>query len=130
MNNRYAVIENGVLVNVVVATPEFAQSQGWISCPNYNDQNQAIGPGFTYQNGQFIAPPPRVPTAEENKAKALALLASTDWVNQPDVYDPNVNPHLENRSEFITYRSQVREIAINPQPGNLNWPVEPTPIWS
>lgn len=79
----------------------------------------------------YIAPPPLPPMpAEFNKVEAERRLAATDWVNQPDVYDPAINPHLTNRDEFIAYRAQVRAIAVNPTEGNLNWPVEPTAVWS
>jgi hypothetical protein len=30
--NRYAIIENGVVVNVAVADAAFAEEQGWIAC--------------------------------------------------------------------------------------------------
>lgn len=74
--------------------------------------------------------PPLPPSAEDNKAQAGQKLASTDWVNQPDVYDPLNSPYLTNRDAYISYRSQVRVIAVNPIAGNLDWPTEPTAIWS
>lgn len=74
-------------------------------------------------------PLPDVPTAEENKAKASSLLSETDWVNQPDVADPSNPPYLFNKAEFITYRSLLRVIAINPTDGDLDWPVQPTAVW-
>jgi hypothetical protein len=75
-------------------------------------------------------PPPDPPTAEENKARAVQRLMETDWVNQPDVIDPNVNPHLLNHSEFISYRAALRTIAVIPRPGFLIWPVKPSEQWS
>lgn len=79
----------------------------------------------------IIAPyTPPIATAQENKDKATLLLSQTDWVNEPDVYDISVNPHLLNRNEFLTYRAQIRIIAISPTDGNLNWPVLPTTQWS
>lgn len=71
-----------------------------------------------------------VVTADQNKGQATALLAATDWVNQPDVYDESLTPHLLNRSEYLTYRSQLRAIAIAPTAGALDWPTQPTPQWS
>jgi hypothetical protein len=79
---------------------------------------------------EYVPPPPPVITAEQNKATAQSKLASTDWVNQPDVYDPAYNPHLLNRDEYLQYRSQVRAIAVNPTSGPIDWPTEPTPQWS
>jgi len=73
---------------------------------------------------------PLPPTAEENKQRAVALLKKTDWVNQPDVIDTSLTPHLLNHAEFITYRSSLRVIAVNPIAGILTWPIEPQEQWS
>jgi hypothetical protein len=59
-----------------------------------------------------------------------ALLKQTDWVNQPDVIDTSLTPHLLNRAEFITYRSSLRAIAINPTDGVLTWQTKPEEQWS
>lgn len=71
--NRYAIIENGVAVNVVVADAEIASANGWVACP-------VAGPGWTYANGVFTAPvvvEPTVvtPTKEELLAQLNALSA-------------------------------------------------------
>ena len=78
----------------------------------------------------FVPPPPYIASAAANKSEAERRLVATDWVNQPDVYDPANIPHLTNRDAFISYRSQVRTIAVNPVEGNLDWPIEPTAVWS
>ena len=31
--------------------------------------------------------------------------------------------------EYITYRGLLRNIAINPTEGDLDWPIKPTPQW-
>ena len=77
MTNRYAIIENGVAVNVVIADAEYAAEQGWIACPD-------AGPGWTYADGVFTAPvvvepepipAPPTPTKEELLAQVNALAA-------------------------------------------------------
>ena len=73
MTNRYAIVENGFVVNVVVASAEIATQSGWIDCP-------VGGPGWTYANGVFTAPvvvEPTVtaPTKEELMAQLAALSA-------------------------------------------------------
>ena len=73
---------------------------------------------------------PSVPTSDENKTEAQKRLVETDWVNQPDVYDPANTPHLMNRNSFVEYRVQIRSIAVNPVEGTLNWPTEPEAVWS
>jgi hypothetical protein len=78
-----------------------------------------------------IAPyTPLIATAEKNKYEASILLLQTDWVLQADVVDVTLTPHLLNQSEFITYRAALREIAVNPIDGNVNFPVKPQPQWS
>lgn len=69
-------------------------------------------------------------TKFENKSEAVRRLAETDWVNQPDVYDPANIPRLTNRDVFIAYRLQIRAIAVSPIDGNLDWPIQPTAVWS
>jgi len=80
--------------------------------------------------GAWVEPPPYLPSADENKRKAEEILNSTDWVNQPDVYNTDATPHLKNREEFLSYRATIRLIAITPISGSLTWPDKPTPIWS
>lgn len=80
---------------------------------------------------EYVPPPPYVPTAEDNKNTAVNLLTQTDWTTIPDVADPALsNPYLTNQAEFITFRNQVRPIAINPVAGNLTWPQTPVATWS
>lgn len=76
-------------------------------------------------------PVPYVPTAEENRAIASSLLYDTDWTTIPDVADPTKsNPYLVNVAEFLEYRNEVRQYAINPVAGNVNFPTRPVAIWS
>lgn len=67
-------------------------------------------------------PPPEPPSAELNKATASRLLYDTDYTQLPDV-------NLANKDEFSVYRALLRQIATNPTPGNLVWPVKPTNVW-
>lgn len=74
MTNRYAIIENGVVANVVVADAEYAAQQGWIECPD-------AGPRWLYANGVFTKPvvveptPAPAPTKEQLMAQLAALSA-------------------------------------------------------
>lgn len=122
--------ETGYRVAQVVAEGEtfpVSAELFWAACAD-----DVVADQFWYDpSNDTIKPiPVPVPTAAQNQATAVSLLAATDWVNEPDVVDPAVNPHLLNHAAFITYRSQVRAIAINPVAGNLDWPVVPTPEWS
>lgn len=64
------------------------------------------------------------------KQEASRKLYLTDWTTIADVADPaKSNPYLTNQSEFVAYRSNLRQLAVNPV-ANPVWPVEPTAQWS
>ena len=76
-------------------------------------------------------PPPVPPTAEENKQTASGLLYDTDWTTIPDVSDPTrSNPYLANVQDFVTYRNAVRQYAVYPVAGFIDWPTVPTAVWT
>jgi hypothetical protein len=75
--------------------------------------------------------PPQPPTAEQNKQTATNKLQNTDWTTIPDVADPaKSNPYLSNAQEFITYRNAVRQYAVYPVAGDINWPAVPQEVWA
>lgn len=68
---------------------------------------------------------------QNNKNQAVSLLQQTDWTSIPDVANPAVsNPYLTNQAAFLSYRSQIRAIAVNPPVLVDPWPVCPNEIWS
>jgi hypothetical protein len=72
---KYAIIETGIVANVVIADAEYAVSQGWISMP------ETVEIGWSYVDGEFVdlrpapepAPAPPPPTKEELLAQLQAL---------------------------------------------------------
>jgi hypothetical protein len=75
--------------------------------------------------------PPSPPTADENKATAIDLLQQTDWTQIPSVSDPALsNPYLANKNAFDIYRNSVRQYALNPVAGDVNWPTIPQEVWT
>ena len=73
---RFAIIENGIVGNIVIADAEFAQEQGWLAAPD------DVEIGWTHDGEAFAAP---VVSAEERRAAIrpvtmrqarLALLAA------------------------------------------------------
>jgi hypothetical protein len=75
--------------------------------------------------------PPSPPTAEDNKEYAVTILQQTDWTQIPSVSDPALsNPYLANKNAFDIYRNSVRQYALNPVAGDINWPVAPTEVWT
>lgn len=127
--SNYAIIENTLVTNIVVADADYAQSKGWIACTD------GVSVGWKYINGQFIAPtlPPLNPEAvqNENKITATLLLQQTDWTATVDIADPQyTNPHLTNQAEFLAYRSAVRKIVLNPPATPAVFPQLPNEQWS
>lgn len=74
--NNFAIIENGLVVNAVVAEADYASQQGWILL------TENAGIGWDYINGQFVdnrpvpeTVTPPAPTKEELLAQLNALAA-------------------------------------------------------
>lgn len=96
----------------------------WTDCPEDCDTH------WIYNGTVFLPPVIQVPTAEENKGTATNLLQATDWTTIPDVADPQLsNPYLANQAEFISYRNAVRQYAVYPVAGNIDWPTIPQEDW-
>jgi hypothetical protein len=55
------------------------------------------------------------------KNQAKQLIALSDWSVLPDV-------NITNKSEFENYRTQLRNLIINPVENPI-FPTEPNPIW-
>lgn len=124
MTNNYAIIQNEVVVNITVADQQFAQEQGWVELTG------STGIGWGYVDGQFVPPPPPNYSAQ-NKQQAESLLQATDWTATIDISDPEYsNPYLINQAEFLTYRSQIRSIAVNPPTTPAEFPNKPVEQWS
>jgi hypothetical protein len=67
----------------------------------------------------------------QNKMQAESLLQQTDWTATVDISNPQYsNPYLANQDAFLAYRSQVRQIAINPPITVEVWPVKPEEVWA
>lgn len=68
--------------------------------------------------------------AAQNKETATQLLTATDWTCTVDINNPQYsNPHLGNQDAFLTYRSQVRAIAVNPPTTPAVFPEVPQEVW-
>jgi hypothetical protein len=113
--------------------------EGWIEFIDAPNENITELPAWAntcvseweaadYEHKHPPAPPP--PTAQDNKNTAVRLLSETDWTALPDVADPlKSNPYLVNANAFNTYRNEVRQYALNPVSGNIDWPVYPNEDW-
>lgn len=116
--SRYAVIENGKVINVAVATPEFAQEQGWVECP----EGVSIGWAF---DGEVVAPPLPDLEAEAIKVRERRdqLLKDSDIMVLPDRW---MTLSAEMQQAWATYRQALRDAPQQEGfPLSINWPVQP-----
>jgi len=91
-----------------------------ITLPNWANDCVAVWEAKDYEEKHPPAPTPEE-IIKNNKTKAEGLLQESDWSILPDV-------PLQNKSEWETYRSALRQIVINPtlEP---SWPTKPSAIW-
>lgn len=75
----YAVIQNGVVVNIVEAAPDFAAAQGWVKLTG-------AGIGWTYDGSTFSPPPPPQPEvpAEVARRQILTALGILGWITEAE----------------------------------------------
>jgi hypothetical protein len=115
---------------------QWQETSGWIEFWDQQNENITALPSWvdcclaawTVANTPV---PPSPPTAEENKQTAIYLLQESDWTQIPSVSDPVLsNPYLANKNAFDIYRNSVRQYALNPIAGDINWPVAPTEVWT
>jgi len=118
--------ENSIVAQVADETFGIAPPCFWVDCAD-----DVVAYAYKYENGAIVPLPPLPPpTAEQNKQTASKFLYETDWTTIPDVSDPTKsNPYLSNTQDFINYRNAVRQYALNPVEGYINWPNKPQEVW-
>ncbi len=118
MKNKYAIIQNNKVVNIVVANSEFAFTQGWIECPANVDI------GWDY-NGETLNPPIRNVETEWNEIRINRdnLLLESDTNVLPDRWAAMT---LEKQTEWSVYRQILRDIPQSfLDPKDVIWPTKP-----
>ena len=68
-------------------------------------------------------------TAEQNKSTAVSLLQATDWSVTNDIADTNNSLYLSNQADFIAYRNEIRQYAVYPIAGKIDWAIVPQATW-
>jgi len=131
---RYAIINLTVVVNIIDYDTAPSNPPPGFESPIIAIQSDTAQIGWEYIDGVFIAPPVPAPTPEELiaqcKQTATSLLQGTDWTSIADVGDSTKsNPYLVNQAAFISYRSTVRNLAVNPVVDPV-FPTAPTEQWS
>lgn len=128
---NYAIVQDNKVINTCAwdgvtpwTPPEGTQA---VEIP----EGVVAGVGYSYIDGQFIAPVPTPISPADNAATANQILSATDWTSIPAVGDPNQsNPYLTNQTAWLYYRSKVRDISLNPPEGQVDWPTQPEELWS
>lgn len=112
---RYAVIGNGKIFNIVEATPEVANENGWVECPNEADIGWEVD-----AHGKFSPPKPDLETLSFMvRAERDRLLQSTDWTQGADI--PTTI-----KSAYKPYRQALRDVPLQEGfPYNIIWPTKP-----
>jgi hypothetical protein len=90
---------------------------------------KAINNGWENITGSYPLPP-MPSTANKNKAIAVNLLTATDWTTVADVANPINSPYLANQAAFISYRNEIRKIAVDPIAGDIVWATQPVEVWA
>jgi hypothetical protein len=135
MLQNYAIIDGINVINVIQYEEQPSNPPPGFESPIIAVQSDTASIGWTYVDGQFINPyVPPAPTPEELiaqcKQTAQGILSNTDWTSIADVGDPTKsNPYLVNQAAFISYRSTVRNYAVNPVTDPV-FPTAPTEEWS
>ena len=99
MENKIAIIKNGVVDNIIIATTEFADT---LSDTTVDVTSTECAMGWSYDGTNFTAP---VKTTEELEAEARLWrdneLKTTDFIVPTTDYP--------NHAQWLTYRQELRD---------------------
>ena len=115
MENLIAIIKEGKVINVIVASDEFAAT---LPDETVNVTDKGVAIGHSYANGVFAAPVKTLEekTAEEKQWRDLELQASDFIVPLTD------HPR---HTAYITYRQELRDYPAQQDFPNGTRPVKP-----
>ena len=122
------MVENSCMY-VTVWLPYDASTQYLESVAPYIDGNTV----YTVVVAQMT--PEMIDAMHQSQAANIAaqgktILSNTDWTAIASIADPTESdPYLTNRAEFLTYRSAVRAIVLNPTYDSV-YPTAPVEHWS
>ncbi len=114
MSARIAVIRDSNVVNVVLAREGWSSPDGLtVPVPD----GVAVGPGWLYADGDFIAPPVVI-TWDDIREQRDAKLAFCDWTQ---VADAPVD-----QQAWAVYRQELRDVPQDfGSPDAVVWPTPP-----
>lgn len=112
---RFAIVNDGIVVNTAEAEQQFGNSVGWIEC------TANVGIGWTYVNGVFIEPIDTTSNEEKSlliRTERNKILFDSDWTQ---VADAPVD-----QAAWATYRQALRDVpAQEGFPNTVDWPTQP-----
>ena len=110
-----AIVENGIVVNIALAEPDFAAEQGWIV-------SDTAKIGDLWDGQTFTSPAAPAPDIDAQWAairdQRNRLLAESDWTQLPDA--------PVDAAVWATYRQELRDITTQTDPFAIVWPQGPT----
>jgi len=115
MENLIAIIKEGKVDNIIVASDEFAAT---LPEETLNVTGQEVGIGFSYANGVFAAP---VKTLEEKTAEEKQWRDSE--LKESDYIVP-LTDHPQHAA-YMTYRQELRDYPAQQDFPNGQRPVKP-----
>jgi len=129
-------IENGYTLEPVTILPEPSYNPNLQICAQDANPTLVDGTWFLGWTVTNMTPEQKIEHDQQvkaqNKQLASQYLTATDWTSIPSVADPaQSTPYLTNQPAFLSYRSQIRAIAVNPPATPVElWPEMPTEEWS
>ena len=115
MENLIAIIKEGKVDNVMVASDEYAAT---LQEETVNVTGQEVGIGHTYANGVFAAP---VKTLEEKTAEEKQW---RDWGLRSTDYIVPLTDHPQHAA-YMTYRQELRDYPAQSDFPNGTRPLKP-----
>lgn len=110
-----ALTFNNVVVQVSKNTFEVAPGLVWYAC------GEDVQPGWIKSENNTFAPAQIALTWDQVRAQRDILLTETDWV----VIKAQETGQSVSRA-WLEYREALRNITLQPNLQNINWPVKPS----
>ena len=95
---RYAIIENGIVKNIAIASPELAASKGWRSITD------DVAIGWWYEDGEF-SPAPEAPVEIE-----LDVLSTDTWTILADGSNYATVTYTDQETVYFSINETVHAI--------------------
>lgn len=110
----YALIHNNIVVQVAETPFDVHSSLKWEACPDN------VVPGWKHTSNGF-EPFASVVTWDQVRHQRNQLLLESDWV----VIKAQETGQSVSRA-WLEYREALRNITLQPNLQNINWPVKPS----